>query len=538
MIQEITVNYVRVSSLKDSQKDSPEHQRMVCEEKALKEGLEIAHTYEDRSSGTSINGRDDIKKMVEDAKQGLFNTVIFASINRFARDQLDSMTLKRTLVDALGIRLISIEENYDSNVDKDEMKFTMFSMIAQQQSESISLASRRGKRMSATNRNFTGSKAPFGYDKTLVNNLNPDYKRKMEEKGVVYGHKNTLRPNDNEEVIKKIFHLYVNESMGEKSITQFLNEEGIPSPMNGIWGVSSIQRILQNEAYTGRNVFNKYEVKKVYDDINNMSDRKKRQIQKDKENWRRNEEKNWEAIIDDELFLEAQRLREIRGGGKRGGPKQKVNVFAGFIYCSCCGGSMVSMKCKNGKNINDGREYRYLLCSRRRRLGIKGCSNAEYIPYYEFRDAVIEEVSSILKKKINIEEKAKNIKAPSRKAVNNEKEKNRLEKSVDENRRLLFQLRKEKMLGNVDENQYQFEKEMYESEIKASEKKLKSLVLKIGHQENQASYHLEIKNALEELQNLTYDSFDEMHITLKKLIDKLVILPDRQVEIHTVLDGD
>jgi site-specific DNA recombinase len=518
MKEQVTACYVRVSTEKVSQKESPEHQRMLCEEKAIKEGLEIVHTYEDRSSATSINGREDIQQMVKDAKDGLFDTVLFASINRFSRDQLDAITLKRTFVDALGIRLISIEENYDSVVDKDEMKFTLFSLMAQQQAEQISLSSRRGKRQSARKGNFTGGVAPFGYKKVTIDN------------------RKTLIPNENAEIVKKIFHLYLFENMGEKNITEYLNDEEIPSPKDGVWGVTSVQRILQNEAYTGRNVFNKYEIKKVYDDINNMSDRKKRQVQRDKDEWNRNEQKNWESIIEDDLFKEAQRLRLIRGGGKRGGARQRVNVFAGFIYCGQCGSSMVSMKCKNGKNMKDGREYRYLVCSRRRRLGKHGCENNEYIPYYEFRDAVIEEVSNRLKKKINIEKAMEGVEPTSRKMKNTDKEKAALEKNIDVNRRLLFELRKQKMLGDVDESQYQFEKEQYESEIKKNERKLRELTSKADKQENQEEYKAEIKKALEQLQNLSYDQFDELHIALKKLIEKLVIQPERQVEIVTVLD--
>lgn len=524
MKNQITASYVRVSSTKVSQKESPEHQRMLCQEKALKEGFEIIYTYEDRSSGTSINGREDIKKMLEDAKKGLFNTLLFASISRFSRDQLDAITLKRTLVDALGIRLISIEENYDSAVDKDELKFTLFAIMAQQQAEQISLSSRRGKRQSARKGNYTGSVAPFGYNKVVLEN------------------KKTLVPNEYAEVVKKIFHLYVHENMGEQSIRQYLNEEGVPSPRNGLWGVSSVQRILQNEAYTGQNVYNKYEVKKVYDDINDMSDRKKRQVQREKETWNRNEEKNWEAIIEDDIFEEAQRLRLLRGGGKRGGPRQRVNIFSGFVFCGHCGSSMVSMKSKNGKNMSDGREYRHLVCSRRRRLGEKGCENKKYVPYYGFRDAVIKEVSQRLKNSIDIEKELEGYltrEQPKKNEHNINKEKLHHEKNTEINRKLLFELRKQKMLDeNIDEEQYQFEKEQYEKEIQKSQKRLKELETRIEKQENKEEYHQEIRDALEELSNLSFDNFEELHITLKKLIDKLIIFSDNKVEIYTVLDAE
>ncbi|MGM7702231.1 recombinase family protein [Pseudalkalibacillus sp. Hm43] len=520
MKNDITASYVRVSTLKATQKDSPEHQRMVCEEKAIKENLNIIYTYEDRSSGTNILGRSEIQRMIKDAENKKFNTLIFASISRFSRDQLDALNLKRKLVDALGIRLISIEENYDSKIDQGEMKFTLFSMMAQQQAEQISLSTRRGKRQSAKRGNFTGSFAPYGYTKKKTDSSK------------------TLVINEKAEIVQRIFHLYVHQNMGEKSIVKCLNNEGIPSPKDGLWGISSINRILTNEAYTGRNVYNKFAVVKVYDDLSNMTNRKKVQKLNSKELWNRNEEKNWDPIIDDQLFEAAQEIRRRRSGGKRGGPRQKVNVFGGFIFCGSCNSSMVTMKSKNGKNLKDGKEYRYLICSKRRRLGEKGCDNNNYIPYYDFRDSVIEEVAQKLKSRIDIDKELEKTKIQQGEAnhILNNKEKTRIESSLEENRMFLFELRKQRMKNELDEKQYQFEKKHYEREISNLNKKMESIEDKLSRREDHEQYKQNIRDALVELQTLSYESFDDLHLTLKRLIEKLVIMPDQSVEIYTFLD--
>lgn len=516
----VTASYVRVSTTKAAQKDSPEHQKMLCEEKALKEGLEIVYIYEDRSSGTNINNREDIQKMLKDAKDRLFDTLIFASISRFSRDHLDALTLKRTLVNALGIRLIAIEENYDSLIDKDEMKFTLYAMIAQQQAEQISLSSRRGKRQSARRGNFTGSIAPYGYDK-YINEQNLK----------------SLKPNDKAAIVKLIYDLYVNGSMGEKNITSYLNEQGIPSPKGGLWGITTIQAILKNEAYTGRNVYNKFVIKEAYDDSSNVNNRKKRQYQKDKETWLRNEQKNWEGIIDDDLFLKALEIRQERGGGKRGGVRNKVNLFAGIIKCGHCGSSLVCLKSKNGKNPQDGKVYRHLVCSRRRRLGELGCDNNLWIPYFDFRDAIIQEVSSNLRHQIDIDnvvEESIDQKVSFPKQDMN-KERSSLEKKMDINRKLLFELRKQKMMEEIDEEQYQYEKGMYENEIKKIGTQLEQVEKKETQHTNEEQLHEEVRMALEELANLSYDNFDEMHLTLKKIMEKIVVYQDGNVEIFTPL---
>lgn len=261
------VSYVRVSTLYTAQKDSPEHQKRAIEDYAKEMGIEIINSYEDRGTATSIIIRKDVKKMIADAQKGLFDTILFSALSRFSRDTLDSISLKRLLVNALGIRVISIEDLYDSGKDDNEMLFSIVSIVNQKQSEQLGIASRRGIRQSALKGNYIGSIAPYGYIKTVIE-----------------GRKTLIIDDERSNIVKKIFDMYVNKSMGEKTITNYLNGGGgksipIPSYRGGTWGLTSVQRILQNEIYTGTNVFGKYTIKKVYDDITDMSNRRRVLVQ-------------------------------------------------------------------------------------------------------------------------------------------------------------------------------------------------------------------------------------------------------------------
>ena len=513
-----TAIYVRVSTTKDSQKDSPEHQKGICEEKARALDLDVQYTYEDRDTGTSIVAREEIQKLIRDAKSKYFGTIVFASLSRFSRDTLDSLNLKRILVDALGIRLISIEEGFDSYKDNDELKFQIISAVNQKLSEQISLSSKRGIRQSALKGNFTGSIAPYGYRKEVV------------------GDRKTLIPDDNKSVVELIYDLYIKRKMGEKAIVQYLNiETEVPSPKGGAWGITTIQRILMNEAYTGQNVFGKYEVKKVYNDINNMSDRSRKQVQRDETKWERSAEQTHIAIIDEETFQLAQEIRLKRGGGKRGGVRNKVNVFAGMTVCKHCGGSMV---CTMSKSRKDGKEHRYLICSTRRRQGNRGCENSIWIPYYQFRDTIIAEVSKKLKQLINSESETSERKGRITKkktSLDIGKEIKKTEKSIELNRKLLFELRKQMMLDEIDEEQYQFEKEQYEQEIASLQSKLMKSSENVDEQINLEKIYEEIRIALDNLVELEFDHVDEMRLVLTKLVQKLVLSVDGEVEIYTPL---
>ncbi|WP_210366704.1 recombinase family protein [Bacillus sp. REN3] len=508
----ITASYTRVSTLKASQKDSPEHQRMLCKEKAMVEGLQLDYEYEDRSSGTSIINRDDIQNMIKDAEKGFFKTIIFSSLSRFSRDTLDSLSLKRILVDKLNVRLISIEEGYDSKFDKDELKFQILSAVNQKLSEQISISSRRGIRQSAKKGNFTGSHAPYGYRK--------ENNEKIKTLKIVEKDAN---------IVKLIFDLYCNNNMGEKAITIFLNEKDIPSPKGEIWGVTTIQRILQNEAYTGRNVYNKYEIKNVYNDINNLQDRSKKLVQREKEKWERNEGKNWEPIVDDEVFNKAQILRLKRGGGKRGGIRNnKVNPFAGILKCAHCGSNFVSMK-----SGNKGNEYRYLICSTRRRKGSKGCENKTWLPLTDFRNDVLKNIIQKLSKVIDSNKRSNSleiIEEPKYSHIN-EKKKKEIENKINQTRKLLFEARRDYKLGEIDQEQYEFDKKEFEKELEECKFKLANLTNNVDTHIKQEVFQLEVKKALINLTNMDFKDTGKLQEVLRGVIYEILVDKDGNSEV-------
>ncbi|USK78934.1 recombinase family protein [Peribacillus frigoritolerans] len=518
-MSKVAAIYVRVSTVKESQKESPEHQRGICEEKAKVEELDVQFYYEDRSTGTSIVAREDMQHLIDDAKKGYFNTVILSSLSRFARNVNDALNLKELLVDALNIRLISIDEAYDSAVDNDPMKFTLFALMNAKLSQDISLSSRRGIRQSAKRGNYTGSRAPFGYKKVIV-----DEKKTLQ-----------IVPED-AKIVQVIYELYVLHGLGEKRIIELLNEQGTPSPKGGLWGVTTVQRILQNEAYTGIHVFSKHTIKKVYDDLDNLQNRKKRLVQKDKKDWERNEVPFWEAIIEDETFQKAQEIRLLRGGGARGGIRRlSVNAFAGIAKCAHCGSNFVSMK--SGKEGKEGQEYRYLICSRRRRIGVSGCENSVWIPYEQFRDELLGEITRYLREAINVEAITEEVKIPTynNKEENKEKEKAQIEELIKQNRKFLFELRKEMKIGEIDKEQYEFEKQELESTIEENLKKLRSFSSIEKPQIKDEEIRDRIKQGLIELQNLDYKDVKELQIILQQLLDKVEIDKDRNVDIFTPL---
>lgn len=515
--------YVRVSTLKESQKDSPEHQEAYIREVAARDGINIEHVYLDRDTATTIIAREDVQKMVNDAKAGKFNTIYFAALSRFSRDALDAISLKRILVNALGIRVISIEDNYDSGVNDDEMLFGIISTVNQKQSETISISSKRGIRQSARKGNFTGSIAPYGYKKVVAED----------------GRKTLEIVPEHAEIVREIYNLYVNGGMGEKAITNHLNspERAVPSPKNGgAWGLTTVQRILTNENYTGYTVFSKLESKQVYEDISDLQNRRKKLIWRDRDAWEKTDFQTHEPIISVEMFNEAQRIRQIRGGGKRGGQRKLVNAFAKLIFCKHCGSAIVAMSSVR-ESKRGSRRYTYLMCSKRRRQGEAGCINDGWIPYEEFRDELVKAFVERLNKAVNLEAVGDQIAESAEYLTQDlDKEIKRLDKIISDNRKLLFEIRRQHMLSQVDDSQYAFEKEMYEKEISEAEAKQQALKGKIEMRRDRERLRKDVKNALSQLGELNnYDDVDQLRIVMAKLIDRIELNVEGEADVYSVL---
>lgn len=517
--------YVRVSTTKASQKDSPEHQRGLCEEKARALGIAIDFVFEDRDSGTSIVGRPEIRRMIDEAGCGRFGTIIFASLSRFSRDTFDSLALKRSLVDVLGLRLISIEEGYDSAKDDDELKFQILSAVNQKLSEQISLSSRRGIRQSALRGNYTGSITPYGYRKAVAD-----------------GRKTLLPDEDTAPVVRMIFEQYTAGAMGEKAIAAMLNGLEIPASRGGRWGVSSIQRILTNEVYAGQNVFCKYEVKKVYNNLANMTDRSRKLVMRDRKQWERSGFMTHPQIVSAETFERAQQVRLQRGGGKRGGARPRINVFAGLMFCSHCGSAIVCVKSAGAGEGSSLRERRYLVCSARRRQGAKGCENSLWLPYAEVRDGILEmlrlRLGEAMKSAVPVEALIAELAEPAE--PDDTVEAGRLEAAVGVRRRLLYELRKQRAQGELDERQYAFESALCERELQRLLARMEQLraqaeLVQVEGLRAMSRREAEAREALRQLAELRCETPEELRAVLFRLVHRISVDRSGAVEVQSPL---
>ncbi|GGA58585.1 recombinase RecB [Kroppenstedtia guangzhouensis] len=327
--------YARVST--EKQGDSVEHQVSLLTEFARGRGWEVREDsiYEDEGlSATSkaLWERPSMYRLLKDAEGGRFQVVLFKGISRLARDEEEAIGTANRLK-SKGLRIISLEENYDSQTTPD-MIFTLHASMAKYEAEKISVRVRLGNIEKAKRGRWTSGSCPIGYnirDGRLERD--PEYAP----------------------VVRRIFDMYLG-GKGILTIMKTLNREGVRTPQGAKWGNNTISRMLKNQAYAGTLIYNKTgeRVIREYDDETGRAKKRRTAVPKKKEEWVVVEGAH-DGIVSREEFDKVQRI--IQSRAVRRSPNKQYPL-SGIAKCAKCGGSLVAHVKKN----NYGKLYRYYRC--------------------------------------------------------------------------------------------------------------------------------------------------------------------------------
>ena len=115
--------YARVSSSSDAQLNSFAAQNHYYTE--LISNWQLVDIYADEGiTGTSIEKRDDFKRMLRDCERGLIDRILVKSISRFARNTTECLETVRSLK-ARGISVYFEKEGIDTGKGSGEMLTTI-----------------------------------------------------------------------------------------------------------------------------------------------------------------------------------------------------------------------------------------------------------------------------------------------------------------------------------------------------------------------------------------------------------------------------
>lgn len=307
----------------------------------------VAQYVDDGYSGATFD-RPGFMRMIEDARNGLFDTIVVKDLSRFGRSYLDCGSFIERELPSMGVRLFSITDNFDSMRKWDynmallvPMKNLMNEMQVIMTSEKVraSLAAKRARGECVAN--F----APYGYVK------DPDDRHRLvvDEVAAV--------------TVRRIFWMRLNGASAS-GIARTLNNEGIPSPyahrmgaedpaVSSRWHAKTVLRILRDETYTGTLVQGKTE---------RLSWRMRTSVRVPSEQWVRTPNAHV-AIIDADTFGHVAAMVERRQNVQ---PSWVGNTYDEFapeaLKCPGCGGSMAYVRVRRS-----GKTYAYFTCAAHRR---------------------------------------------------------------------------------------------------------------------------------------------------------------------------
>ncbi len=306
--------YCRVSTDNDDQINSLENQTSFFREYIRKNPeWEFVEIYADEGvTGTSVAGRTQFSRMIEDAVRGRIDLILTKEVSRFARNTVDALHYTRQLR-RLGVGVFFIGDNISTLDGDGELRLSLMSMLAQEESRKTSARVRWGMRRQME-RGFVFSPPMLGYENT---------------DGV-------LTVNCEEaEVVRRIFDMYVRQRMGSKRIAQTLAAENTPLYKRlKCWSPTAVMRILTNEKYAGDLIQQKTRVED-YLTHKSVVNREEKIVFRD----------HHEAIIDRAAWEEAQRIRQSRRiGTVSRTPVSRSGKYwcSGKIECGICRGSCVT----------------------------------------------------------------------------------------------------------------------------------------------------------------------------------------------------
>jgi site-specific DNA recombinase len=233
--------YLRVSSEEQRDAGTIQTQAEFLESYCQLHDLEVAETYSDDGvSGTiPLHERPAGRRLLEDAREGKFGTVLVYRLDRLGRALLVVVDAHDRL-QARGVGLVSATEHIDTTNLSGRLHFQMLASFAEFERGSIRERTQAGLHRAYRNGKHSG-RIPYGY------RLAPD--------------ESSLEVVEEEAKIVREILANVAEGSTLYGESKRLNDEGVPSPgwrfksgerwHGPAWSPSTIAAIVHQSAYSG-----------------------------------------------------------------------------------------------------------------------------------------------------------------------------------------------------------------------------------------------------------------------------------------------
>ena len=347
----LTAIYLRKSRADNSDESVEEtlrrHEETLLQFTDKNPGIQIYNIYKEVVSGDSLYARPQMLRLLQDAENEKFDSVLCMDIDRLGRGATSEQGIILETFKYHGIKIITPRKVYDLNNELDEEYAEFETFMARRELKSIKRRLHNGTLKSVQEGCYLAN-APYGYKNCKINK------------------KSSLEIFENEaKFVRMVFDLYANSGMGTQSIAQTINSMGAKPHRAEQFNRTSIAAMLRNPVYIGKVVWNKKHT------INRgVLGKKMVTVYHDKSEWMITDGLH-PPIVDEQTFNRANEILTSRYH-KPYNDGTIVNPLGGILKCKECGYGMQRRPYGNRKYQSD-----HLLCA------TKGCCASSRLDYVE-----------------------------------------------------------------------------------------------------------------------------------------------------------
>lgn len=325
--------YTRVSTEEQAESGfSLEAQKRRLIEYCNQKNYEIYSLYSDEGiSGTSIEKRDALIKLIKDAEQKKFDVVVVYKTDRLGRSTVDLLTIQKKLF-TCGVNLEMSDESFDIKDDAGMAMFSITAVFAEYEHKKISGRTMTGKRQAR----ITNALKPKGNGIVAYGYLYDEIQKRY------------IADSTKVDIINSIYDYYIDgKSLGE--IARIMISKGISfrDRTDGVWNVEMVSRIIRNPLYKGYAGISYYSTIKRGVRLKNDPILVKAA--------------NVEPIVSEDKWEKANMVTSVRSFNARKFSKS-LFVFGDVAYCSVCGYKLTFTQSTVKNKAGEPKTYRYYNC--------------------------------------------------------------------------------------------------------------------------------------------------------------------------------
>ncbi|MGH8328556.1 MAG: recombinase family protein, partial [Steroidobacteraceae bacterium] len=236
--------YARVSTERQQERRTVTSQLEALRAAADADGHEVIEEFiDDGYSGARLD-RPALDRLRDTAEAGVFDTVLCLCADRLARAYAYQVLILEEL-ERFGVKVRFLEGPALSEDPGSTLLVQMQGVIAEYERAKIAERYRRGKLYRARAGEIPFWKTSYAHRRVVPADGGPSRIEIFEPEA---------------EIVREIFHAYVEKGLSIRQIAHDLLDREIPSPTGKpMWGTSTITRLLNNEAYIGTVYYNRRE---------------------------------------------------------------------------------------------------------------------------------------------------------------------------------------------------------------------------------------------------------------------------------------